>query len=214
VEEGQIVRAGQQLFSVSRSDDPARVFKPVQVSARIGGRVSAVLIELDGLVESGQEAVMIIDTEGYEMEAFVSDKDVFLVDVGEEVEGATPGGAPVSGVLVHRSVEPDYETGLFTLTFRFDGGEALHPGQFVLVELAVGQETGVFVERDLVARRYGSWFLWVVNGDRTLEAREVTVGPAFGDLVKIEQGLSPGERYLARLTGREREGMSVEMQGS
>jgi multidrug efflux pump subunit AcrA (membrane-fusion protein) len=214
VEEGQAVRRGQPLFSVSRSDDPARVFKPVQVNARISGRVSDVLIEMDGLVSEGQEAIVIIDTEGYEMEAFVSDKDVFDVDTGTRVEGSTPGGAAVSGVLVHRSLEPDYDTGLFTLTFRFDGGGALYPGQFILVELAIGNEIGVFVQRDLVARRYGSYFLWVVDENMILEAREVTLGPAFDGMVKIERGLEPGERYLSRLTGREREGTAIEAPGS
>jgi len=43
-----------------------------------------------------------------------------------------------------------------------------------------------------------------------LEAREVTTGPSFGDKLLIASGLAPGERYLAELSGREREGQRVQ----
>ena len=59
-------------------------------------------------------------------------------------------------------------------------------------------------------RRYGKYFLWIVNADRELEAREVVLGPTYGDRVMIRQGLNVGERYLTRLTGREKEGAKID----
>ena len=53
-----------------------------------------------------------------------------------------------------------------------------------------------------------------VTEDETLSAREITLGETYGDMVKIEKGLTTGERYLSRLTGREKEGASIEAQGS
>jgi multidrug efflux pump subunit AcrA (membrane-fusion protein) len=70
----------------------------------------------------------------------------------------------------------------------------------------VDRERGLFVRRELVIRRYGKYFLWLVNQADELEAREVVLGAAYGELVLIEEGLKPGERYLTRLTGREKEG--------
>ena len=68
--------------------------------------------------------------------------------------------------------------------------------------------------RDQIVRRYGEYYIWIVNGDRELEAREIVLGPVYGDLVKIDRGLEIGEKYLARLTGREKEGAKVDAPGT
>jgi hypothetical protein len=47
-----------------------------------------------------------------------------------------------------------------------------------------------------------------------LVAREVALGPTYGQLVRIDRGLEAGERYLTRLTGREREGAKVSDPGA
>jgi multidrug efflux pump subunit AcrA (membrane-fusion protein) len=207
VVEGQEVAAGQRLFSVERRDDVGNVFRPLVVNARVRGRVSEVLVEVEDAVDRGDPAVVIIGTGEYELEAYVSDKDAFKVQPGRTVTARTTAGSVVRGTLAARSQEPDYETGLFTLTFSFSNHPGMNIGQFLLVDLPVDRERGVFVRRELVIRRYGRYFLWVVGDDQVLEAREVELGPAYGDQVKIERGLEPGERYLTRLTGREREGM-------
>lgn len=209
VTEGQTVAVGQRLFSVERRDDVGNVFRPLVATARVAGRVSKVLVEVEDAIDLGDPAVVIIGTGGYELEAYVSDKDAFKVDPGQAVTARTAGGAPARGVLAARSQEPDYETGLFTLTFSFTNHPGMNIGQFLLIDLPVDRERGVFVRRELAVRRYGRYFLWVVSQDQVLEAREVELGPVYGDQVKIDRGLDPGERYLARLTGREREGMHI-----
>jgi multidrug efflux pump subunit AcrA (membrane-fusion protein) len=179
------------------------------VSARIAGRVAEVLIEPQDEVAAGASAVTVLGTAGYALEASISDKDAFKVDIGQEVVGRTAGGTNLSGVLTSRSQEPDYQTGLFSLTFAFPDSQRTYIGEFVMIELPVDRSRGLFVPRDLVVRRYGSYYLWLVDGEGKLAAREVTLGAAYGELVRIERGLSPGERYLNRLTGREREGAQV-----
>jgi len=84
----------------------------------------------------------------------------------------------------------------------------------VIIDLPVDRAKGLFVRRDLVIRRYGKYFLWIVNEAGELLAREVVLGPAYGELVRIDQGLKVGERYLNRLTGREKEGMKIEVPGA
>jgi multidrug efflux system membrane fusion protein len=147
-----------------------------------------------------------LGTEAYVLEAYVSDKDAFRIDLDQPVTGRTAGGSAVTGFLQSRSPEPDYSTGLFELTFRFPNSQRVGIGEFVLIDLPIDRVRGLFVSRDAVVRRYGKYYLWMVNESQVLEAREVTLGPVFGDLVLIREGLEPGERYLRRLTGREREG--------
>jgi multidrug efflux pump subunit AcrA (membrane-fusion protein) len=204
------VQPGEELLSIKRKDDVMDLYKPVPLTARINGRVSEVLVQVEAEVNAGDPAVVILGTEGYVLKANVSDKDAFRIDIGQPVSGLTAGGTTISGVLLSRSQEPDYSTGLFELTFQFPNSQRVDVGEFVLIDLPLDRVRGLFVPRDAVVRRYGKFFLWTVNDSQTLEAREVVLGPVFGELVLISDGLQPGERYLRRLTGREREGAPVD----
>lgn len=208
VREGQKVGEGTPLFTVER-DDITGSFKPVVETARIAGIVSEVAVQKKDEIRSGQTGVVIIGTEGYTLEANISDKDAFKVAVGEPVVGRTIDGREISGRLLSRSPEPDYETGLFFLTFRFPNSQNVAIGQFVMVDLPVDRVHGIFIERELLVRRYGTFFLWIVDEENVLHAREVKTGALFGDQILITEGLTEGERYLTRLTGREREGMKI-----
>ena len=214
VEEGQAVEAGQVLFSIRRRDDLSNVYKPTVVTARIAGLVSKIHVQAEDEVQNGDPAVVVIGTEGYVLEAAISDKDAFKVRIGGRVTGRTAGGTRITGVLTGRSREPDYETGLFSLTFRFPNSQRTYVGEFVIIDLPTDRAKGIFVPRDLIIRRYGNYYVWAVTDDGTLSAREVALGPTYGELVKIDRGLSEGERYLARITGREKEGTTLEGSGN
>jgi len=134
--------------------------------------------------------------------------------LGQEVTATTTREVKIKGFLAYRSREPDYDTGLFMLTFHFPERRQGHIGEFVIINLPVDRESGIFVKRDVVTRRYGAYYLWIVNGEQELEAREVVLGTVYGDVVKIHAGLESGERYLSQLTGREKEGSKVDASGS
>ena len=179
---GQLVGVGEELLSVKRKDDVMELYKPVPLTARIAGRVSDVLVQAEAEVSAGEPAVVVLGTQGYLLEANVSDKDAFLIDIGQRVTGNTAGGAKISGVLSNRSQEPDYNTGLFELTFQFPNSQRTDVGEFVLIDLPIDRVRGIFVPREVVVRRYGKYFLWIVNESQVLEAREVSLGDVFGDL--------------------------------
>lgn len=209
VREGQRVAEGDELLRVRRSDDVLDIYQPVPLRARVPGRIAEISVDRGSEVSVGDEAVTIIGTDGYLLFAYVSDKDAFRVDTGQRITATTTDGGRVRGVLETRSQEPDYETGLFELTFRFSSDPLLRIGEFLVIELPVDRVEGVFVPRDAVVRRYGSFFLWIVGEDGTLEAREVVVGDSFAGEVHLADGVVPGERFLPAPTGREREGQPV-----
>jgi len=206
VRAGQAVQAGEELLSIRRKDDVMDLYKPAGVTARTSGRVSEVLVQVHDEVTATTPVAVILDTSGYRLEASISDKDAFRVQVGQPIRARTVGGAQLAGTLVSRSQEPDYDTGLYALDFEFPDSQRTGIGEFVLVELPIDTARGVFVPRDAVVRRYGRYVLWAVNDKNLLEPREVTLGQVYGELVLLESGLSPGQRYLSRLTGRETEG--------
>lgn len=205
VGEGQYVREGTTLFSIVK-DEQINRYKPVVVDARISGTVSKLDIRENDEVRAGEDAVTIIGTSGYVMNATISDKDAFRIREGQKVIGHSTDIESVTGTLTARSLEPDYELGLFSLTLEFPNIEGLHVGQYLLVDLPIDRTQGIFVNRELLVRRYGKFFIWIIDSENKLESREVQQGQSFGDLIKIEEGISAGERYLTRLTGREQEG--------
>jgi len=205
---GQRVEAGDVLYTVRRSDT-AGEFAPVVVSARIAGSVASVAVRAGSEVRSGETGVTVIDTREYLMTALISDKDAFDVQVNRPVVGRSADGSAVPGTLVSRSLEPDYQTGLFTLTFRFPGTATTFPGQFLSVGLPVESVRGIFVSQRLLFRRYGRYYLWSVSQEQKLTAHEVTPGRAHGDDVQIVAGLEPGDRILLQRRGGEREGTPV-----
>lgn len=209
VEPGDRVTGGDLLFTVER-DEVGQTFRPVAVPARLDGIVSEVYVQEEEQVRQGTPGALVVGDDGYVLEAEISDKDASLVSLGQQVTGLTRERAQVTGTLTRRSQEPDYETGLFSLTFRFPPGTAGGIGAFVILELPTERLTGFFVPRDAIDRRYGRYYLWTIDeAEGVLRRQEVALGESIGESVEITSGLEPGERYLPRLTGREREGASA-----
>jgi len=206
VSPGEQVSAGTVLFTVERNE-VGQTFRPTPVSARIDGVVSEVLVQLEEQVGAGDAAAVLVGRDGYELEARVSDKDAGGLRTGQAVTARTADGTTITGRLAVRAAEPDYETGLFGVTFRFPAAEEVGIGTFLLVDLPTDRIEGIFVPRDAVDRRYGRYFVWAIDeAEGVLVRREVSLGEVIGDEVRVAEGLGAGERYLERPTGRERDG--------
>ncbi|MCX7030324.1 MAG: HlyD family efflux transporter periplasmic adaptor subunit [Spirochaetes bacterium] len=208
VREGQQVKVGQRLFGIERAD-VAGSYLPAVIVARIEGVVSEVHVQPANEVKSGAAGVTVIDTSGYSLTSSISDKDAFKIQTGGEITGKAVGGQTLAGVLLWRSPEPDYETGLYSLTFRFPNGPGAHLGQFVSIEIPVATARGIFVPQSVLVRRYGRYFVWTVSEASTLKSRAVVTGAVYGDYILIEKGLEVGDRYLSRISRNEREDMAV-----
>jgi len=206
---GQAVKTGDRLFSVER-DDLAGSYVPATVVARIDGTVSSIPIRTGATVKTGEQGVVLIDTGSYLLDALVSDKDALSLGEGTQVSATVVGGAILKGSIRSRSPEPDYTTGLYTVSFAFPFSREVAPGQFATVELTVGRIRGIFLKQELLRRMYGRYQVWVVDADNKLEDRRVTIGAIYGNQVLILDGLKPGERVLLKLTGKENAGTAVE----
>jgi multidrug efflux pump subunit AcrA (membrane-fusion protein) len=205
---GSRVTAGEALYTVVR-DDAGGNYAPVVVRARIGGVVSTVSVAPNSGIRTGDDGVSIIDRTAYDLTAWVSDKDAFVVPVGTAVTGRTTDGASLRGSVAAWSPEPDYQTGLYSLTIRFAGTEAAFPGRFVTVDLPVERVRGVFVPQELLLRRYGRYYIWTVTENDTLADREVVTGRTHGEDILVVEGVHPGDRILLRRRGNEQAGMAL-----
>jgi multidrug efflux pump subunit AcrA (membrane-fusion protein) len=201
VQEGTRVNAGEPLFSVVQ-DDPGNRFLPVVVEARHRGVVSEILIGRFDDVVGGQPAVVVADIDELILEAVASDLDAFSIRPGIDVIGSDPEGGNHPGLLDSVSAEPDYQTGLFTLTFLFPGNSDTRVGMPLFIDVPVQNVEGIFVPTDSVVRRYGRNRIWTVDESGLLQSVDVETGPVIDNSILIVSGLEEGVSYLRRPTGR------------
>jgi len=211
VRAGDRVAEGQALVTVSR-DAPGESYRPLVVSSRIAGRVSEVQLMAGAEVRAGAAAVTVIDDSEYRLVAALSDKDAFRVaGMGKStVTASSADGVSLRGVLLSVSAEPDYATGLFSATLRFAAQAGARIGMVLFLDLPVEEVSGQFVLQTLLVRRFGRSVMWVVGADDKLRQVPVTPGKPYGNDILITAGLEPGTRYPAKLTGFEKEGLSLQ----
>ena len=206
VSAGERVREGDVLYTIERNE-VGQTFRPIPVTSRVSGVASDISLGPAEQVASGDPGVVVVDASGFRLEAKVSDKDAGGVRIGEVVTARTSDDEELTGRLTSRSEEPDYETGLFSVSFEFPNAPGVGIGTFLLVSLPTERIDGIFVPRASVDRRYGRYFVWTIDeAEEVLVRTEVRLGRVWGDEVQVVSGLERGTRYLLRPRGEEREG--------
>ncbi len=111
----------------------------------------------------------------------------------------------------------DVTTGTIKLRAQFENADgALFPNQFVNIELLVDTLHDQVVMPNAAVRRGApngitSTFVYLVNADRTVSVRPVTLGVVDGEKVAVTTGLKPGETVVTEGGDRLREGSQVSL---
>jgi multidrug efflux system membrane fusion protein len=114
----------------------------------------------------------------------------------------------------------DVTTGTVKLKAQFDNtDDALFPNQFVNVLLLVDVLHDQVIMPNAAVRRGApngvtTTFVYVVNADRTVSVRPVTLGVVDGEKVAVKAGLKPGEIVVTEGADRLREGAQVTLPNS
>jgi membrane fusion protein, multidrug efflux system len=88
---------------------------------------------------------------------------------------------------------------------------SLTPGLFARVRLpGGGAYRGLLIQDRAVGTDLGKRFVFVVNGDRTIEYRVVTLGPMVDGLRVVKSGLKPGDVVVVNGLQRVRPGAKVD----
>jgi multidrug efflux system membrane fusion protein len=109
----------------------------------------------------------------------------------------------------------DVTTGTVKLRAQFaNADEALFPNQFVNIQLLQELVADQIIIPNAAVRRGApngvvGTFVYVVNSDRSVQARPVTLGVADGERVAVTQGLAAGELVVTEGGDRLREGAKV-----
>jgi len=112
--------------------------------------------------------------------------------------------------FVDRAVDP--RTGTLALRAAFPNPERLlRPGQYVRLRVLLEERGGaLLVPQAAVQESQGSASLFVVGRDQKVQARTVRMGPRFGTLWVVEDGVKPGEHVVVKGLQQVRAGMQVE----
>jgi membrane fusion protein, multidrug efflux system len=109
----------------------------------------------------------------------------------------------------------DVTTGTIKLRANFDNADgALFPNQFVNILLLQDTLKDQIIMPNAAVRRgapngVASTFVYIVNADKTVSVRPVTLGVVDGEKVAVSAGLKPGEVVVTEGGDRLREGSQV-----
>lgn len=118
-----------------------------------------------------------------------------------------------TGVLLTTDNQIDPNSGTVRLKAEFANKQhELFPNQFVNARLLLDTKRGVtVVPAAAIQRSPQGTFVYLVQPDQTVTARQVRVGPTEGDNTAIDEGLAPGDLVVVEGAERLRQGSKVEL---
>ncbi len=174
------------------------------VTAPIGGRTGAVLVQRGNVVEANQSAPLVVisrlrpvnvafSVPGQYVGALRQGLGRMRVDADAGRNGESRQGTLT---FVNNAVDPSAGTILAKASFP-NQDEALWPGQFVEVEITLQVDRGAVVvpSAAVVTGQSGS-LVYVVKADQTVEQRTVQVARSDAALAVIARGVEPGETVV------------------
>jgi len=197
-----------------------------KITAPVAGQVGLRQLDVGNYVQVGVTTGIVVVTELQPMSVLFTLPEDDIADVMPRmnVGAALPVDAYdrsqttklASGALSTADNEIDPTTGTVKMRALFDNSDhRLFPSQFVNVLLLVntlhGQTT---VPSAAVQHGASGNYVFVVNADRTVSMRTVSLGPTDGDRVDVTHGVAAGTEVVVDGADRLRDGSHVLIPGS
>jgi RND family efflux transporter MFP subunit len=132
---------------------------------------------------------------------------------GEKVELILPNGSVYSHkgkfAFVDRQVDP--KTGTIQIAVSFPNPElTLRPGQYATARAEIGSiPNALLIPQQSVSQLQGGNQVAVVGPDGKAEIRAIKVGPTFGQMIVVTDGLKVGEKVIVEGFQKVRQGTQV-----
>ncbi|HJW41480.1 MAG TPA: efflux RND transporter periplasmic adaptor subunit [Rhizomicrobium sp.] len=192
-----------------------------RITSPVDGRVGIRQVDIGNIVSAGQTNGIVVVTQEQPISVLFSLPEdnigdvmsrtsagakltVYAYDRGQTVQLAT-------GTLATVDNQIDTTTGTVKARAMFDNSDGkLFPNQFVNVRLLVDTLHGqTLVPVAAVQRGAEGNYVFVVQPDKTVAQRTVTLGPGNATMVSIAQGLKPGDVVVVDGADRLRDGSEV-----
>lgn len=191
------------------------------ITAPVAGRVGLRQVDLGNVVSAGQSTGVAVVTQEQPISVLFSLPEDNIGDVMSRIgSGATltvyayDRGQTVllaTGTLSTVDNQIDTTTGTVKARALFDNSAGnLFPNQFVNIRLLVNTLHGqTLVPVAAVQRGAEGNYVYVVQPDKTVAQRTVTLGPGNATMASISQGLKPGDMVVVDGADRLRDGAEV-----
>lgn len=176
-----------------------------EISARLeGGYVRApnagLVIERTaqvGQLVDGQSLFRIAGDNALEVGVEISESDMLAVRPGLKADFHLVDGSSVQGVLRRGPAAIDTRTRTGEAVFNLPNDPRLRAGMVLRGEAMLPAQTAVAAPQAAVTYVDRQASIFVVAGDNRVRRTPVSVGQRSGDVVAIEEGLSPGQTIVA-----------------
>jgi membrane fusion protein, multidrug efflux system len=195
-----------------------------RITAPVTGRVGLRLIDPGNIVHAADTTGLVVVTQIQPITVIFPIAEDSLPPVLKGLKSGEP--MPVeaydreqkqkiaTGQLLTVDNQIDLTTGTVRLRAIFPNTDnELFPNQFVNARLLVDTRRGTtIIPVAAIQRGPQGAFVYLVKDDQTVAVRPVDLGPAEGDQVSVEKGLSPGDLVVVEGADRLRDGSKVTVQ--
>jgi multidrug efflux system membrane fusion protein len=194
-----------------------------RITAPVGGRLGLRQVDAGNIVRSGDATGLVVIAQLQPIAVVFTIPEDSLPPVmaklraGEKLPVDAYDRADkaklATGTLLTADNQIDPATGTVKLKAQFPNADnALFPSQFANVRTLVDvKRDAVLVPNASVQRGTPGTFVYVVGAENTVSVRKVRLGPAQGEVIAIESGLSAGEMVVVDGADKLREGAKVDV---
>ena len=178
------------------------------ITAPISGRIGLRLVDPGNIVHAADTNAMLVITQLQPISVIfpISEKDLEAVrsrfDAGQalkvEAWGVGDTNKIATGTLATIDNQIDQTTGTVKLRANFENKDnALFPNQFINAHLLVQQKGSVVLLPTAAIQRTSTHsYVWLLNQDDTVAARDITEGVEEGETSEILSGIQPGDAVV------------------
>ncbi|MCK9260680.1 MAG: MdtA/MuxA family multidrug efflux RND transporter periplasmic adaptor subunit [Azoarcus sp.] len=194
-----------------------------RVTAPASGRLGLRQVDAGNLVNAQDSAGLVVITQTQPIHAVFSLPADSLAPVLPRLHGKERLGVEAwsrdgrtrlaEGFVLSVDNQIDVSTGSLKLKAEFANQDnSLFPNQFINIRLKADQRNdSILVHTAAIQRNAQGAFVFVIDAEQRVQARQIRLGPAQGELVVVEDGLAAGERLVLDGADRLREGSRVDV---
>ncbi len=208
-------RLAQAAATVSVQREKVRrlqdILQKYTIRAPFGGYVTKLHTEVGAWIKQGDPIVEVIELDPIEIHTFVPEKFIDRLQSGDRAVSLKFEALPkrsFQAVITRLVPQADPRSRTFPVKLEVENkGFQIKAGMLARVELAVGQQAGLWVDKDALVLKSGVRYVIVADAtsrDHRFKARQVpiSVGVTDGNLVEVIGDLSDGDRVV--VSGNER----------
>jgi multidrug efflux pump subunit AcrA (membrane-fusion protein) len=196
---GDTVRQGQSVAMIDPSR-PGEVYSRSPVESTVGGTILSAPVTVGDTVSANTTIYTVGDISNLVVETFVPERFSTAVKNGLSASVFLEALPNETFAAVVNEVNPVLDPASRTLRIRLrftQRDPRIRAGMFTQVSLVTAIHSEVpIVPRAAVINTYGSWIVFVVDGQNTARRREISFGLESEEMLEVLDGLAVGDRVV------------------